>query len=117
MLLPRNQSEFGTLANRRCETPSQTRSAVGRLNSVTESGARTAPTGTSTRTTLLERLKSSESLVTLATNGSTPGRRVWRLTSTLALAPGAIAPSEATTPPPESVTEPTLEVPERNEEF
>src|SRR5438552_14122402 len=117
MLLPSNQSELGTLANMRCENLSQTRSVAGRLSSVMESRAAPVATGRSRRRRLLDKLGSSESLVTLAMEANSPGFSVCKWTVTVAEPPAGIGPNEATRPPPERPADPEVEVAERKEEL
>src|SRR5436309_426934 len=116
-LLPSNQSELGTLANMRFENLSQTRSVVGRVNSVTESCAGAVATGISSRRTLLDKFGLSESLVTLAMAANSPGLSVCKWTVTVPAPPNGICPSEATRPPDETLFDPELELAERKDEL
>src|SRR4051812_30639471 len=95
-LLPSNQFALGILAKRRPETWSQAISVVGKNNSATELGASGAPTGNSSRTTLLERTGSNESLVMLAIEARRPALRVCRFTVTVTALPDGMVKGDET---------------------
>src|SRR4051812_25274810 len=117
MLLPSSQFALGMLAKRRPDVLSQAKSAVCKDSSATELVGSGLPTGNSSRTTLLERFGSSESLVRLATEASRPALRVWSFTVTITVPPAGMIKGDETTPPLLGEFVPEVELVEMKEEF
>src|SRR4051794_13160360 len=117
ILLPSNQFALGMLAKMRPETLSQAISVDGKNNSATELGGSGAPTGNSSRTTLLERTGSNESLVMLAREAKRPALSVCRFTVTVTAPPDGMVKGDETRPPPVAELVPELEIVESKDEL